>query len=117
MRAAVASDGPLARAALEGRKRERERSGEEGRDKNGILTCARMLEDSSYNEVVRWGNEGDSFVVLEVNSPAQHPSHTPANNETRTRLTTRFAEREIHKTHPAETLQAQQLCIVCATAE
>lgn len=26
----------------------------------------RMLEDPAYSEVVRWGNEGDSFVVLEV---------------------------------------------------
>lgn len=27
-----------------------------------------MLEDPSYESVVRWGNEGDSFVVLEVSS-------------------------------------------------
>jgi hypothetical protein len=26
----------------------------------------RMLEDPSYGHVVRWGKEGDSFVVLEV---------------------------------------------------
>lgn len=26
----------------------------------------RMLEDPSYESVVRWANEGDSFVVLEV---------------------------------------------------
>ena len=26
----------------------------------------RMLEDPSYASVVRWGDEGDSFVVLEV---------------------------------------------------
>lgn len=25
-----------------------------------------MLEDPSYAEIVRWGDEGDSFVVLEV---------------------------------------------------
>ena len=25
-----------------------------------------MLEDPSYDSVVRWGNEGDSFVVLEA---------------------------------------------------
>lgn len=25
-----------------------------------------MLEDPSYSEIVRWGDEGDSFVVLEV---------------------------------------------------
>ncbi len=28
-----------------------------------------MLEDASYNEVVRWGDTGDSFVVLEVCAP------------------------------------------------
>ena len=26
----------------------------------------RMLEDPTYSQVVRWGDEGDSFVVLEV---------------------------------------------------
>lgn len=25
-----------------------------------------MLEDPSYASIVRWGDEGDSFVVLEV---------------------------------------------------
>lgn len=25
-----------------------------------------MLEDPAYNSVVRWGNDGESFVVLEV---------------------------------------------------
>jgi len=25
-----------------------------------------MLEDPTYSQVVRWGDEGDSFVVLEV---------------------------------------------------
>jgi hypothetical protein len=29
---------------------------------------SRMLEDPSYDQVVRWGNEGDSFVVLEVDT-------------------------------------------------
>ena len=48
-------------------KGERRREGKEkGKGKSKILTVHRMLEDSSYNEVVRWGNEGDSFVVLEV---------------------------------------------------
>jgi len=28
--------------------------------------CDRMLENPSDESVVRWGNEGDSFVVLEV---------------------------------------------------
>jgi hypothetical protein len=29
----------------------------------------RMLEDSSYQHVVRWSELGDSFVVLDVRSP------------------------------------------------
>ena len=33
------------------------------RDTDG---CHRMLEDPSYSSVVRWGDEMDSFVVLEV---------------------------------------------------
>lgn len=37
----------------------------------------RMLEDPSYSEIVRWGDEGDSFVVLEVmritGDPVVHP--------------------------------------------
>ena len=28
-----------------------------------------MLEDPSYAEIVRWGDDGDSFVVLEVAIP------------------------------------------------
>lgn len=30
------------------------------------LTGLRMLEDPTYASIVRWGDEGDSFVVLEV---------------------------------------------------
>lgn len=30
------------------------------------LTLFRMLENPSDESVVRWGNDGDSFVVLEV---------------------------------------------------
>lgn len=41
------------------------------------LTCRRMLEDPTYASIVRWGDEGDSFVVLEVGSPSQ-PSHRAA---------------------------------------
>jgi hypothetical protein len=29
---------------------------------------SRMLEDPSYDQVVRWGKEGDSFVVLEASA-------------------------------------------------
>ena len=35
----------------------------------------RMLEDPSYSQVVRWGDDGGSFVVLEVRA-SQH-SHSP----------------------------------------
>ena len=39
--------------------------------------CDRMLENPSDESVVRWGNDGDSFVVLEVGfiagaPPSQH---------------------------------------------
>lgn len=30
-----------------------------------LLNC-RMLEDPSYESIVRWGEGGESFVVLEV---------------------------------------------------
>jgi hypothetical protein len=30
-----------------------------------------MLEDPSYSQIVRWGDDNDSFVVLEVNSYSQ----------------------------------------------
>jgi hypothetical protein len=32
-----------------------------------------MLEDPSYDQVVRWGNEGDSFVVLEASTRKNVP--------------------------------------------
>lgn len=40
-----------------------------------VLTkLCRMLEDPSYASIVRWGDEGDSFVVLEVKcAPYSHP--------------------------------------------
>ena len=34
-----------------------------------VTSNYRMLEDPQYSEVVRWGDQGDSFVVLEVGSP------------------------------------------------
>lgn len=61
-----------------------------------------MLEDPSYESVVRWGNEGDSFVVLEV-SYMEESGHKPGQSLT---LET---EREIHEIHPPQALQAQQL--------
>lgn len=53
-----------------------------------------MLENNQDNKVVRWGDEGNSFVVLEV-----RPSRLSG-------LFTDRAEREIHKIHPPEALQA-----------
>ena len=35
-----------------------------------------MLENPQDESVVRWGNEGDSFVVLEVRTPEKHYSAT-----------------------------------------
>ena len=39
------------------------------RDPKKTNLAIRMLEDPSYASIVRWGDEGDSFVVLEVNAP------------------------------------------------
>jgi hypothetical protein len=55
-----------------------------------------MLEDPSYESVVRWGNEGDSFVVLEVSYLGQEPQP----DQTLTLAT----EREIHKIYPSQAL-------------
>ena len=43
-----------------------------------------MLEDPTYAQVVRWGDEGDSFVVLEVRATSQCYllySHNPQNEK------------------------------------
>lgn len=61
----------------------------------------RMLEDPTYESVVRWGNDRDSFVVLEV-------GYSRAGT-TRETLLTLATEREIYEIHPPQTLQAQQL--------
>jgi len=61
-----------------------------------------MLETPTDENVVRWGNDGDSFVVLEVRRRAESrlwPTESADGN----------AEREIHKTHLTQALQAQQL--------
>ena len=60
-----------------------------------------MLEDPTYESIVRWGEGGESFVVLEVCNWVEF-----ARYYTLTLLT----EREIHETDPPETFQAQQLC-------
>lgn len=38
-----------------------------------LTSTFRMLEDPTYAQVVRWGDEGDSFVVLEVRAIPQCP--------------------------------------------
>lgn len=69
----------------------------------------RMLEDPSYSQVVRWGDEGDSFVVLEV------IWFLCPYNKLREFIVT--VEREVHQVHPAKTLQTQQLRKLCPPAE
>lgn len=56
-----------------------------------------MLEDPTYESIVRWGEGGESFVVLEVCNWVEF-----ARYYTLTLLT----EREIHETDPPETFQA-----------
>lgn len=51
-----------------------------------------MLEDPSYSEIVRWGDEGDSFVVLEVitvRARALSPLTSAAGNTTQANPWTR----------------------------
>lgn len=68
-----------------------------------------MLESPQDESVVRWGNEGDSFVVLEVGKArAITVERAMAEQDT---------EREVHETYPTEALQAQQLRQLCAPAE
>lgn len=68
-----------------------------------------MLENPTDENVVRWGNDGDSFVVLEVRGGTDHGSMMAGAD--------RRPERKIHKAHSAQTLQAQQLRQFCATAQ
>jgi hypothetical protein len=67
-----------------------------------------MLENPQDESVVRWGNEGDSFVVLEAGLGRNAVKKARADART---------EREVHETHITKTLQAQQLCQLCAPAE
>jgi len=76
-----------------------------------------MLENPQDESVVRWGDQGDSFVVLEVrNGPTETQFYRGAsmggNNMLRLRV-----ERKIYETYPAETLQTQQLCQFCPPIE
>lgn len=61
-----------------------------------LTMMARMLESPQDESVVRWGREGDSFVVLEACS--QLPKEISSSNA--------CAEREVHETYSTETLQA-----------
>ena len=67
-----------------------------------------MLENGSDESVVRWGNDGDSFVVLEV---------CASGLQYRGRLADPGTEREIYKAHPSQALQTQQFRQFCPPAE
>ena len=67
-----------------------------------------MLESPQDESVVRWGDQGDSFVVLEVRINCFVEIYFTANGST---------ERKIHQVHFAKTFQTQQLRQFCATAE
>jgi len=43
-----------------------------------------MLEDPSYSSIVRWGDEMDSFVVLEVGLNPDQPCRIATDNIDRT---------------------------------
>jgi len=76
-----------------------------------------MLEDPSYDSIVRWGENGESFVVLEVRDPPP-PAFAALSPPFELYFTyTSETEREVHQNHPAETLQAQQLRQFCAPAK
>ena len=65
----IAIAGPQALQVNEDKSRQRRWS-----HCNRRLTfSARMLEDPTYAQVVRWGDEADSFVVLEVRAMFQRP--------------------------------------------
>ena len=58
-----------------------------------------MLENPADESVVRWGNEGDSFVVLEVGSHYQQGRNTAEETDD-------DAEREVYQAYTAEAFQA-----------
>jgi hypothetical protein len=57
-----------------------------------------MLEDPSYENIVRWGEGGESFVVLEVGGTSERPNPL--------QLLTFLSEREIYQVHSSKTFQA-----------
>lgn len=61
----------------------------------------RMLEDPSYESIVRWGEGGESFVVLEVCDP-EFFIKTPLSH------INSVTEREVYEIDPSEAFQAQQ---------
>lgn len=81
-----------------------------------------MLEDPSYAQIVRWGDDNDSFVVLEVNAQPPHPrgAEMPLSRE-RQRLTYMSLSsnpvRKIYQVDPPKTLQAQQFRQFCTAAQ
>jgi hypothetical protein len=58
---------------------------------------SRMLENPTDESVVRWGNEGDSFVVLEVGPLSIGAIPLPM----RRALVDKMAEREVYQAHTA----------------
>jgi osomolarity two-component system response regulator SKN7 len=73
-----------------------------------------MLEDPTYASIVRWGDEGDSFVVLEVMRPWLYVVDSLSLCAWLTQIP---IVREIYQDHPAEALQTQQLCQFCTPTE
>lgn len=59
-----------------------------------------MLENPQDESVVRWGDQGDSFVVLEVSGHADRYNITSHCR----------VERKIYETHITEAFQTQQFC-------
>ena len=70
-----------------------------------------MLEDGSWNSIVRWSLHGDSFIVV-VSTPSTL-------TRTCTQLTSsHLLEHErIHKARPPATFPTLELCFLCPTAE
>lgn len=62
-----------------------------------------MLEDPSYAEIVRWGDEGDSFVVLEVMSALRCGNTLIATVGLTMVSLYLVVVREIYQNHPAKT--------------
>ena len=80
-----------------------------------LTLTVRMLEDPSYEKIVRWGEGGQSFVVLEVRcatAPKRMDHFQSSNYHVNT-----FIERKIHQICSTEALQALQLRKLRPTVE